>query len=726
MSSTRWDPMDFKFRTRPHHSYLPLDSEILDEEVLEEVEEKRKVIENLDVELEKIQMRIDDWTMRLSQVQQSATELHTKKLLLEEELQNLLTPATAAGPGPAFLRFVTTSAFTYFSMVIIVINISVMLVELKDPGSEKTYWLLDQLFLLFYVAELVMKACYQQGELLVGKLSEVLWNWFDLLIVLQGVLDQWVQPLLGVQKASAGLQVAKWLRLGRLARIIKIIRLFWQSDLHWTEGANFQTFIMGVIGVNSIIMGFETDVPDFWGWFYVEQVFLVIYTFELLTRIQLKGCSFFCDGDYFWNYMDFSIVVGGILDQWLLPTITFFRTVLTGRPADAIQLGQAIVLLRMARLLRILRLVRLVKGIPPLFKLMQGVISSMQGMTWVFVLTVVVLYAFSILAVRLIGQGIIFGGTAPDEAKGVFPSVMDGMFVLFILMNGEISPVEALLDNVPSMKVVYALYMVATCWAILSILTAVVSENMMSVQEEFNSEKRVAQEEIEEKKNLDKLLQLLSELDRNKNSYIDEYEFGNMLADPDRCKELCDATNMDKFALVELFLILSAKHEKEGDRLFASYEDFIQDIKLCQAPTTGLHTMSLQQQISDLATVMQKQFEALSGTVEELVVQMKCSTPTTRPDLTLGSSTVSTEGDKELTSPVLELPRQLTSTTSMESSTSRRGTSSSKLIIGDYQVTRTLDRRVFVEQVKTSYNSEHPNLTSVAVITGSANVNGMR
>merc|ERR1719326_1854320 len=101
----------------------------------------------------------------------------------------------------------------------------------------------------------------------------------------------------------------------------------------------------------------------------------------------------------------------------MLPMIGIVQTLVTGKHAHKLQLGKFMMLLRLARLLRILRLVRLIKNIPPLFNLIVGIISAMQGMIYVLILTLVLLYAFAILAVRLIGEGMIFGGECPEEVQ---------------------------------------------------------------------------------------------------------------------------------------------------------------------------------------------------------------------------------------------------------------------------------------------------------------------
>lgn len=63
-----------------------------------------------------------------------------------------------------------------------------------------------------------------------------------------------------------------------------------EADLSWTEDAPFQTFIGAVISLNSLLMGLETDF-DWQGWFYIEQVLLLIYVFELGVRFKKDGWS---------------------------------------------------------------------------------------------------------------------------------------------------------------------------------------------------------------------------------------------------------------------------------------------------------------------------------------------------------------------------------------------------------------------------------------------------
>merc|ERR1719446_691894 len=94
-------------------------------------------------------------------------------------------------------------------------------------------------------------------------------------------------------------------------------------------------------------------------------------------------------------------------------------------------LSQLMMLMRMLRLMRILRLVKLVKTVEPLYILVTGVAAAVQGVTWVLILTIVILYAISIMSTRLIGHGLIFEGHDIPDGVMVFATVPDSMFTLF-------------------------------------------------------------------------------------------------------------------------------------------------------------------------------------------------------------------------------------------------------------------------------------------------------
>eukprot|EP00438_Fugacium_kawagutii_P034699 Skav231170 [mRNA] locus=scaffold3252:311661:317917:- [translate_table: standard] len=90
-------------------------------------------------------------------------------------------------------------------------------------------------------------------------------------------------------------------------------------------------------------------------------------------------------------------------------------------------------------------------GTLELFAEVVSVTAAVQGVVWVLVLTVVTLYAMGILTTRLIGHKMLFD--ASDSTDDALTAPFKTAFVFF---------------------------MVTSSWTLLSILTAVVSENMIS------------------------------------------------------------------------------------------------------------------------------------------------------------------------------------------------------------------------------------------------------
>lgn len=549
------------------------------------------------------------WGTKAARLEKELDTLRKEAESREEQLRNILSPPPGdqiiKPPGPECLAWMESTAFTLVATSVIVANIVMMVMEFIDADKAKEFFWWDQFFMIFYVFELSFKAILWQRRLLIGKIGVVWWNWLDLIIVVTGVMDMYLKPLLimsGVvhQGASSGpsvLSFLRMLRLARLARILKIVNVFLKSDLSWAEGDVFQSFIMSVIGFNSILMGLEADYPDFFLWFYVEQVLLIIFSFELLVRLKFAGLQFFCQ-NVIWNWLDFIIVWGGIVDQWMMPSIELVKEMMGMESGGSGNMGQIMTMLRLARLLRILRLVRLVKNIKPLFNLVAGIMQAMQGMGWVLLLTLVTLYTFALLGVRLIGHGLVFGGEPPVEAA-VFRGVLESMFVLFTIMNGDLSPLEDLFVVMPVMKLVAVSFMVLASWAILSILTAVVSENMINAcdnnREDVNSEEQ--EEEMKESRKL--LEDLFAKIDTDGSGELTEQEFDDLLKDPDIVDEITNATKLSKRDVVELFGYLAEENEDGGPKVISA-DDFIEGLQTESRPVTERSMMRITKRIDTL------------------------------------------------------------------------------------------------------------------------------
>mmetsp|Transcript_118621 Transcript_118621/g.382989 ORF Transcript_118621/g.382989 Transcript_118621/m.382989 type:complete len:623 (+) Transcript_118621:3-1871(+) len=582
-----------------------------DESGVERMEGLRRDIAEGQNKVESQQEYVQVLRMRLEAAEADLEHTETQIETWQHALQDLQHPVEKGPPppGPRSLLFVDGDGFTVFSLSVIVVNVIVMIIELSRPKYAKDFLLLDHAFLIFYIVELTLKGLLHQRGLLFGKASTVCWNWIDLVIVLTGVLDMWIMPLISMERQNDGpsfMYYLRILRLARLVRILKIVRVFVVSDLSWTEHSHvFQTFIMSVICFNAILIGLEADDPDFFLWFYLENILLVIFTFEILVRLRVHGLKFFCDAhDFLWNWLDFTIVAVGIIDQWMLPTVAFVFMMMGNEAVSPNgQLGQIMMIIRMARLLRILRLVRLIRGVPQLKTLVIGIAKSMYGMGWVLVLTVTVLYICALLGVKLVNHEMI--RHYPEDARDIFSGVLEAMFNLFIVMNADLGPMQPLFEYDPWSKLVMFFFTVMSNWAIFSILTAVVSDHMATVSSETAEERQLLDAKRREQDSMLMLNKLFDSLDSNHDGTISHTDFNTLLDDKVRAEAFCEATNLARPDLLDLFRILSRQRPGDVEPLIYR-KDFIEGLKKESSVVSMRSMMRLEKRMADLEAVVRK------------------------------------------------------------------------------------------------------------------------
>jgi len=221
-------------------------------------------------------------------------------------------------------------------------------------------------------------------------------------------------------------------------------------------------------------------------------------------------------------------------------------------------------LLRMFRLLRVLRLVRLLRAIKPLYNLLLGVMESLRAMQWVMVLTLLTLYAGAITWTSLVGKDMLpppmkGNGTnetvdqeLQEEAHQYFGSVANSLFSLFKLMNGDTAVVASVTHTVYG-QLLFAGFMILSNWAVLAILTSVVSDNMISTSAKAAEEDAKERSTRERTARLTRLSSIFKEVDKGGNQEIDEAEWRGLLENEVLRDDLCDATGLNIKSLQEMF-----------------------------------------------------------------------------------------------------------------------------------------------------------------------------
>merc|ERR1711972_79364 len=123
-----------------------------------------------------------------------------------------------------------------------------------------------------------------------------------------------------------------------------------------------------------------------------------------------------------------------------------------------------------------------------------------MGMFWVLVFLVMTLYTTAILCTRLIGQGDILPEALEDnealqDIVVMFTTVEDSMFTLFGTMSSwSLLKFVPLFEEMPLLKPMFVVFYVYSAWALLAVMTGVVSENMIAIREQMVKEDEAREE----------------------------------------------------------------------------------------------------------------------------------------------------------------------------------------------------------------------------------------
>lgn len=98
--------------------------------------------------------------------------------------------------------------------------------DIKDSEGFKY---IETFFLVFFVGELTLRLL-RDGPVFFRHPDDYAWNWLDLFIVVSGVIDQWVMPLIASFSEKSGgkksRQYGVMVLLMRLLRLFRVVRLF--------------------------------------------------------------------------------------------------------------------------------------------------------------------------------------------------------------------------------------------------------------------------------------------------------------------------------------------------------------------------------------------------------------------------------------------------------------------------------------------------------------------
>lgn len=242
----------------------------------------------------------------------------------------------------------------------------------------------------------------------------------------------------------------------------------------------------------------------------------------------------------------------------------------------------------------------------------------MEGMFWVLVFMMMTLYASAMLCQLFIGNGSIFAPGVPAEETEVFRemfhTVSSSLFALFGTMSSwSLTKLVPLFKAVPAFKLFFVVVYIYSSWALLAVMTGVVSENMIAIREQMVRED-AKKEAMKKEHVLHFLGDLFRKSDTDGSGYISKDEFDMMLRSPELVKKLTKYSKMQPKDLEELFEWID--HDGSGT---INLQEFMEGFRWINEPLRPKSLVKLYQRLSDDIKILNKRVvETIETKFEEL------------------------------------------------------------------------------------------------------------
>jgi voltage-gated sodium channel len=224
----------------------------------------------------------------------------------------------------------------------------------------------------------------------------------------------------------------------------------WRKNLAaWVESPRIQQTVVGVILLNAVILGLETDKALMASHgpllLTLDKACLGLFIVELVLKFIAYRGQFWRSG---WNLFDFAVV--------------------------AIALVPSAGPLAVLRSLRVLRVLRLLTVIPSLRRVVAAFLHAIPGLLGVMAVMGIFFYTMAVLATKL------FGSTHPEW----FGSIGRSLYSLFQIMTLEdwsAGIVRPLMETYPYAWVFFVPFIIVATFIVLNLFIGVIVSTMQEL-----------------------------------------------------------------------------------------------------------------------------------------------------------------------------------------------------------------------------------------------------
>ncbi|MDX2079727.1 MAG: ion transporter [Terrimicrobiaceae bacterium] len=216
----------------------------------------------------------------------------------------------------------------------------------------------------------------------------------------------------------------------------------------WVESKHVQSLIVGVIVLNAVVLGLETDagLMERWGTFLValDKACLAVFIVELTIKLVAYRWHFWKSG---WNIFDFVVVAIALVPN----------------------AGPWAVL----RSLRVLRVLRMLTVVPSLRKVVAAFLHAIPGLGGVMLLMIIFLYTSAVLATNL------FGRDFPEW----FGTLAGSLFSLFqiLTLEGWADMARTIMKTYPWAAFFFLPFIVIATFTVLNLFIGIIVSTMQEL-----------------------------------------------------------------------------------------------------------------------------------------------------------------------------------------------------------------------------------------------------
>jgi len=301
------------------------------------------------------------------------------------------------------------------------------------------------------------------------------------------------------------------------------------------ESQRFQMTIGLAIVANAFVLAGEVDHPNWLGWIFFDNFFLLLFMFELVGRILHNGLwGFFSRSNMVWAVLDTVTVGLGVFDTWLAPLCKAFGVIVSSNGTSG---------LRALRMLRLLRMIRVIRMFPKIQNFMVALVSMFGSMVWIFLVLAMFMVSCAIIMRTHLGEDV--DGTFADvlAAEGSqgdegarklshisFRNVPTSLFTLFVVITQDNwrKVADPVIEFNPAMQMLFVVFIIIGSWTMISILTAVASDSMVEATADRKDEE-AREAMVRAQAFISFLQESFKAADADGSGTLDKYEFEGMV-----------------------------------------------------------------------------------------------------------------------------------------------------------------------------------------------------